>query len=158
MSKMKAIGAVRKLFTEVFKEGKFDVADQILTDDFRFQYPFPGFPPGPEGIKEFAKCFHNAFSGFELEINDIFGASGYTDFKVAIRWTFRGHHTGDFLGVKATNEYVTFSAIGFYGGGGGGSFQLSSGWLEMDTLGMLQQMRAVAPLPQILPAVRPVSL
>ena len=65
--------AVEALFTQVFRDGDYDLADKILTDDFRFQYPFPGFAPGPEGIKQFSREFHQGFPGFEVEVNDLFG-------------------------------------------------------------------------------------
>ena len=157
--------AVEALFTQVFRDGNYDLADEILTDDFRFQYPFPGFAPGPEGIKQFSREFHQGFPGFEVEVNDLFGtetASGEAE--VTIRWTLRGRHTGPFLGIQPTGNYVTVSAIGIYTGKEQappiGEFDapsegtLKAGWLEMDTLGLLQQVGAVKPLQEIVPNVR----
>ena len=161
--------AVEALFTKVFRDGNYDLADQILTEDFRFQYPFPGFAPGPEGIKQFSREFHQGFPGFELEVQDLFGtetASG--DAEVTIRWTLRGRHTGPFLGIQPTGNHVTVSAIGVYTGGekppdwgtlnlsqeGGAEGTLKAGWLEMDSLGLLQQLGAVKPLQEIVPNLR----
>jgi hypothetical protein len=161
------VQAVRRLFKEVFEAGQVDVADEILTADFTFQYPFPGFPPGAEGIKQFVRVFHNAFPGFELEIHNLFG----TEDEAAIRWTLRGNHKGNFLGVAPSGRYVTLSAIGIYGPGGGppigpgggpktaaatpgGGVKLGVGWLEMDTLGLLQQTGRVDPTPNLLPELR----
>ncbi|HEX4963217.1 MAG TPA: ester cyclase [Thermoanaerobaculia bacterium] len=140
---------VRRLFKEVFEGGKVDAADEILTPDFTFQYPFPGFPPGAEGIKEFVKTFHQAFPKFEVEVHDLFGdADG-----VAIRWTLRGHHKGSLLGIPASDKYVTISAIGVYRNHGHGG-RLTSGWLELDTLGLLQQIGTVPPTNQLLPGLK----
>jgi hypothetical protein len=161
--------AVEALFTQVFRDGNYDLADKILTADFSFQYPFPGFAPGPEGIKQFSREFHQAFPAFEVEVNDLFGtetASG--DAEVTIRWTLRGQHTGPVLGIQPTGNYVTVSAIGIYKGphqptldggglareGGEAEGTLQSGWLEMDTLGLLQQLGAVKPLQEVLPNLR----
>jgi steroid delta-isomerase-like uncharacterized protein len=162
--------AVETLFTQVFRDGNYDLADKILTDDFRFQYPFPGFAPGPEGIKQFSREFHQAFPGFEVEVNDLFGTETTSgDAEVSIRWTLRGQHTGSFLGIPATGNYVTVSAIGIYIGKGtprpmptdepvlardGGEGTLNAGWLEMDSLGLLQQLGAVKPLQEVLPNLR----
>jgi len=156
--------AVEKLFTQVFRDGNYDLADQILTDDFRFQYPFPGFAPGPEGIKQFSREFHQGLPGFELEVNDLFGTETESgEAEVTIRWTLRGQHTGPFLGIQPTGNYVTVSAIGIYTGkppveqlgtGTAAEGTLSAGWLEMDTLGLLQQLGAVKPLQEIVPNVR----
>ena len=151
--------AVETLFTQVFRDGNYEVADKILTDDFRFQYPFPGFAPGPEGIKQFSKEFHQAFPGFEVEVNDLFGTeSEEGDAQVSIRWTMRGQHTGTFLGIQPTGKYVTVSAIGIYIGRNSdmqeGEGTLSAGWLEMDTLGLLQQLGTVQPLQEVLTGLR----
>ena len=160
--------AVEALFTQVFRDGNYDLADEILTEDFRFQYPFPGFAPGPEGIKQFSREFHQAFPGFDVEVNDLFGtenASGEAE--VTIRWTLRGQHTGTFLGIQPTGNYVTVSAIGIYTGphkptdptldpqnNGATEGTLQAGWLEMDTLGLLQQLGAVKPLQEVVPNLR----
>lgn len=157
--------AVEALFTQVFRDGNYDLADQILTDDFRFQYPFPGFAPGPEGIKQFSRAFHQGFPGFEVEVNDLFGTETEKgEAEVSIRWTLRGRHTGTFLGIEPTGNYVTVSAIGIYTGKEQappiGEFDapsegtLKAGWLEMDTLGLLQQVGAVKPLQEVVPNVR----
>jgi len=163
--------AVEALFTKVFRDGNYDLADQILTADFRFQYPFPGFAPGPEGIKQFSREFRQGFPGFEVEVNDLFGAETKScDAEVTIRWTLRGQHTGPFLGIQPTGNYVTLSAIGLYIGPGGQPVQtgtvnglavsgpvegtLTAGWLEMDSLGLLQQLGAVKPLQEIVPKLR----
>jgi hypothetical protein len=161
--------AVETLFTQVFRDGNYDLADKILTDDFRFQYPFPGFAPGPEGIKQFSREFHQAFPGFEVEVNDLFGAETESgEAEVSIRWTLRGQHTGPFLGIPPTGNYVTVSAIGIYIGPGpkptgtidpapvAGPVEgtLRAGWLEMDSLGLLQQLGAVKPLQDVLPDLR----
>ena len=160
--------AVEKLFTQVFRDGNYDLADEILTADFRFQYPFPGFAPGPEGIKQFSREFHQGFPGFEVEVNDLFGAETASgEAEVSIRWTLRGHHTGPFLGIQPTGNYVTISALGVYTGPhkpgdpvpigtepGATEGTLKSGWLEMDSLGLLQQLGAVKPLQDLLPNLR----
>jgi hypothetical protein len=154
--------AVEALFTQVFRDGNYDLADTILTDDFRFQYPFPGFAPGPEGIKQFSREFRQGFPGFEVEVNDLFGAETASgEAEVTIRWTLRGRHTGPFLGIQPTGNYVTVSAIGIYTGGqkpptdtGTAEGTLKAGWLEMDSLGLLQQLGAVKPLQEIVPNLR----
>ncbi|MEA2601355.1 MAG: hypothetical protein QOF89_2347 [Acidobacteriota bacterium] len=144
-----AVELVRRLFKEVFEAGKLEAADDILTPDFTFQYPFPGFSPGAEGIKEFVKVFHDAFPSFELEVHDLFGTAD----AVAIRWTLRGQHKGALLGVPASGKYVTLSAIGVYHPHHGKG-RLKAGWLELDTLGLLQQIGAVEPTNKLLPGLR----
>lgn len=119
--------------------------------DFTFQYPFPGFSAGGRGIQQFSMAFHAAFPGFELEIHDLFG----TNQRCAIRWTLRGRHDGHFFGIPATARYVSLSAIGIYGGGGGPPTRIANGFLEMNTLGMLQQVNRLPALSTVFPDLRP---
>jgi predicted ester cyclase len=139
---------VDNLFRSVFHGRAHDQLDQLLEPDFTFQYPFPGFSSGASGIREFSELFHAAIPGFEFDINDLFGTSD----KVAIRWTLRGRHNGTFLGIAPTGRYVTLSAIGIYIGGRGGS--IGAGWLEMDTLKMLQDMNVIPDSRTLLPGLR----
>jgi SnoaL-like polyketide cyclase len=102
-----------------------------------------------------------------VEVNDLFGTETESgEAEVSIRWTLRGQHTGPFLGIQPTGNHVTVSAIGIYTGKEGppviGNFQeggsaegtLKAGWLEMDTLGLLQQLGAVKPLQEVVPNLR----
>ena len=144
-----AIAAAKRLFLEVFERGKVDLINEILTEDFRFQYPFPGFSPGSEGIKEFTKVFHRAFGDFQVEIHEIFGGRVEDKAQVAIRWTLRGTHGGPFLGVAPTGVYVKVHAIGIYVWGDDKKFQ--SGWLELNSHSLLYQLGTLPPIENILP-------
>jgi predicted ester cyclase len=141
------ITQVRSLFEDVFHNRQYPLLDDLLAPDFTFQYPFPGFSSGATGIQQFTETFHTALPNFELEIHDLFGNND----RAAIRWTLRGRHSGSFLGINATSRYVSLSAIGIYGGHGR---QIETGALEMNTLGMLQQMNQLPPLDAVFPALR----
>jgi hypothetical protein len=140
---------VRLLFGEVFHQRQYQLLDTLLTPDFTFQYPFPGFSSGASGIQQFSEMFHTALPQFELEVHDLFG----TDNQAAIRWTLRGRHNGHLLGIAATGRYVSLSAIGLYGGHGGHP-GIQTGSLEMNTLGMLQQINQVSAIDTLFPALR----
>jgi predicted ester cyclase len=149
---------VKKLFVDVFQKGNLHIADEILTEDFTFQYPFPEFAPGIEGIKEFTATFHKGFPGFELDINDLFEGISENGTSVAIRWTFRGKHTDDFIGVKSIGNYVSFSAIGVYRGRGTSRGpRLSRGWIEMDVINLLRSIGVIEPISKILPSLRHIN-
>jgi predicted ester cyclase len=145
----KLVSQVGRLFEEVFHKQQYQLLDELLAPDFVFQYPFSGFSSGGKGIRQFSEMFHAALPGFELEVHDLFG----TEDKAGIRWTLRGRHDGNLLGLGATARYVTLSAIGFYGGGPFGN-QIANGWLEMNTLGMLQQLDKVQPINALFPGLR----
>jgi steroid delta-isomerase-like uncharacterized protein len=105
----------------------------------------PGFlvhvpgAPGPldsDGWIAFAFGFAQAFPDLHLTIEDIFA----TDDRVAARATFRGTHQGDFQGVPATGKQVRFTAIELNRMEGG---KVAEHWVELDLLGLLQQLGAI---------------
>ena len=62
---------------------------------------------------------------------------------MAVRQTWRGTHTGDFLGIRATGRQVTFTSTEFYRVAGD---KRAEEWIELDMLGLLQQLGAVPPM------------
>jgi predicted ester cyclase len=59
---------------------------------------------------------------------------------VAKRWTFRGTHTGDYMGLPATGRQVVMAGITIYQVVGG---QVRETWWNYDALGMMQQLGAI---------------
>jgi len=57
--------------------------------------------------------------------------------KVAVRQTWRGTHTSNFLGIPPTGKQVTFTSIEVYRVSGG---KLAEEWVELDMHGLLQQL------------------
>ena len=64
--------------------------------------------------------------------------------KVAIRHTYRGTHTGTYMGVPPTGKAVKVSANDLYHLKDG---QIVEEWSEFDLLGVLQQIGAIPPMP-----------
>jgi predicted ester cyclase len=59
---------------------------------------------------------------------------------VTTRWTWRGTHTGEFLGVTPTNKEVMMSGITVHRMRDG---KIQEGWFNYDFLGALRQIGAV---------------
>jgi predicted ester cyclase len=57
-----------------------------------------------------------------------------------VRWTMRGTHLGEFLGVPATGRAVTLTTISIVRMENG---RIIDGWRESDRLKLLQQFGAV---------------
>jgi predicted ester cyclase len=62
---------------------------------------------------------------------------------VAVRQTWRGTHTGNFLGIPPTGKQVAFTSTEVYRVAGG---RLAEEWVELDMLGLLQQLGAIPPM------------
>ena len=64
---------------------------------------------------------------------------------VVTRWTFRGTHTGELMGIAPTGKQVTVTGISIDRVVGG---KIVEEWNEMDDLGMMEQLGVVPPMGQ----------
>ena len=131
---------VRRLYEEVINRGNLAVVDELVSPNHVFYDP--GFPEpirGPEGFKQYAMMFRNAFPDNTATIEDMI-AEGDT---VAVRHTYRGTHQGTLQGIPPTGKQVTVTAMvisRFVDG------KFAEGWINYDALGMMQQL-GVVPAP-----------
>ena len=113
----------------------FSVRDEVLSSTFVAH--FPGHPPiqGIDAFRQFTAAFFTAFPDLTTTIEDLMAEGD----KVAVRQTWRGTHTTDFLHIPPTGKQVTFTSIEIYRVSGG---KLAEEWVEIDMLGLLQQLGA----------------
>ena len=101
---------IRRWFEEVWNKGRADAIDEMfaadgiahgLSDDV-------GKPlQGPGGFKPFHETFRGAFPNIEVIVEDVIAEGD----KVVARCAVRGKHTGNHLGVAASNAPVDFTGI-----------------------------------------------
>jgi steroid delta-isomerase-like uncharacterized protein len=127
----------RRWFTEVWNEGNFDVAEEIVGDDIVL-HGASGQPlgHGREGMVSLVRSWRTAFPDGHMSIGDLL-AEG--DMAVA-RVIWQGTHTGPFMGIPPTGRRVTIIGFGFDRVRNG---QFVEGWGDVDLLGALQQIGAV---------------
>ena len=125
----------RRLFEEVWNGKNLAVLDELVAPNFVFHNSVQTLY-GPEGFKQFATTYHNAFPEAYFTIEDVI-AEGDT---VALRWTARGAHKGELLGIPPTGKEVTVSGITITLLSNGKSVE---SWGEFDALGMLQQIGVI---------------
>jgi predicted ester cyclase len=110
--------------------------DRYLAPEFVNHDPFPGFAPDREGLRQTAQVFRQAFpdwhAGQEAHI-----AEGDL---VAERFTARGTHQGELLGVAPTGREVVLAGINIFRVQDG---KLVERWGRTDDLGFLQQLGIV---------------
>jgi len=97
----------------------------------------PGTPPGIAGVKAFHDAFHAAFSGLHADIHQQVAE----DDMVVTRKTFRGTHTGDFMGIPPTGKEVELGVIDIVRIRDG---QIAEHWNQLDQLGLLRQLGVVS--------------
>jgi predicted ester cyclase len=97
----------RRFNDEVFMQGKVEVIDELVADDFVEHQPFPGLEPTKEGLKKFVQLFHAAFSDIKVETLSV-GTDGD---ELWVHSVFTGTHTGDFAGIPPTGKSVTLAMM-----------------------------------------------
>ena len=102
-----------------------------------------GYPPGVEGkagVSEFYRSFRSGFSDFELTIDDVLTDGD----KVAGRYTIRGTHAGELMGVPGSGNKVELDGQSFFRFENG---RVVERWQAMDAVPLLIQIGAM-PAPE----------
>jgi predicted ester cyclase len=92
-----------------------------------------------DGLAQHVAVIEAGFPRYELIADDMIAE----DDKVALRATFRGRHTGEFMGIAPTQRQVTQPLIIIYRVAGD---KVVEHWLSIDMLSFMQQL-GVAPEP-----------
>jgi predicted ester cyclase len=127
---------VRRLLEEPWK-GNMDVIDEFVDANYVGYDPSNPEPlRGPQAVKGFVQQYLGAFSDARITVEDQIAEGDM----VATRWTGRGTHDGELMGIGPTQKEATVSGITMS--------RLQNGkvieeWTNWDTLGMLQQLGAV---------------
>jgi predicted ester cyclase len=91
---------------------------------------------GPEGFKPFFESFRNAFPNIEVIVEDTVTEGD----KIAARCTVRGTHSGEGLGIAATNQPVEFTGMCMVRVKDG---KVIEAWNNFDFMAMFKQLGAM---------------
>jgi steroid delta-isomerase-like uncharacterized protein len=130
---------VRRSFEEVWNQGKLVAADEIYDASFVAHGLGVELPPGPEGFKQFVSVYRSAFPDLHFTIEDQFAEGD----RVVARWTARGTHKGELMGIPATGKPVVVTGIDIYHIRSGKAVE---SWINWDALGMMQQLGVIPPM------------
>jgi steroid delta-isomerase-like uncharacterized protein len=127
---------VRRFYDEVWGRGNLDVADEVFADHYERHDLRPGHPaPGPEGQKQIAAAFREAFPDLTWDVEFILADGEF----VAGRWTAAGTHLGAWGGVEPTGRPMRFSGINVFRFADGKVVEI---WNHRDDLGLMEQLGA----------------
>ncbi len=129
----KALG--RQMIEAVWNDQDYAVVDAHVTSDF-IGHSTPQDIHGQEGYKQFFTMLHQSFPDIHFTIEDVIAEAD----KVVIRWTVRGTHRGEFMGVPATGRSVAMPGMTM---GRMANGKVVEGWTNWDTLGLMQQLGVV---------------
>ena len=97
----------KKSMVEIWNEGKIDLADELLADNYVDHNAPPGLPPGKEGFKQLVNMYKTAFPDVKFAI-DFQVAEGD---RVATRYTAVGTQSGELMGYPASGKQATVRGI-----------------------------------------------
>lgn len=125
--------AIWQRYVEELDKGNMTIIDQLAAPNCVVHYPGGLDVRGPDALKEHAAKFYTAFPDFQHVIEDMIAEGD----KVAARYTDRGTHKGEFMGIAPTGKQVEFTAIGICRFANG---KFTEAWVDYDALGLLQQL------------------
>ena len=124
---------IQRFIDEVINQGRYDVRNEIVAEDFIELDPLPGQRQGREGLKEVIAMMRSAFPDIHWVTDESISSGD----KVVTRFTWTGTHRGDFLGIPATGRPVTVKGVVI---DRLVNSRMTDSRILMDTFGMMMQI------------------
>lgn len=116
----------------VWNEKNTAIIDQLI-DKSAIIHSLLGHYTGPSDMKKIVQAWLTGFP--DLKVENL--ATLQNDDKVAIQWTAKGTHQGDFKGFAPTNKPVSYSGVTIYRILGG---KIIEYWAYLDMQHLLNQL------------------
>ena len=132
---------LRRVTDEVFTQGNLDVVDELFAPSYVLHDP--GVPGGElrstESFKQqWVSMFRTAFPDLQPSVEDQVAEGD----KVVTRYTGRGTHQGELMGIPPTGNEVVVSGTIMSPVSDG---RIEEEWNNFDALGMMQQLGVIPP-------------
>jgi steroid delta-isomerase-like uncharacterized protein len=127
---------LRRFYEELWSQGDLEAIPELVAENFVDHHPLPGAPPGREGLAALVTTWRTAFPDMREMVEDLIAEGD----KVVGRFTMRGTHSGQFMGVPPTGQRVKMSGIDIVRIAGG---KIAEFWYGEHLLELMQQLRAV---------------
>lgn len=124
-------------FADIINRGDVNAADDLYAPHYVHHNPaLPEDVHGVAGVKAIFSMIRAAFPDVQTTIEDQVAEGD----KVVSRWTMRGTHQGDLMGIAPSGNRVEFvgTTISRIEGG-----KIAEVWDIYDALGMMQQIGAI---------------
>lgn len=126
----------RRFREDLWNTGDLAIADEIMAADCLVHARVPlatDFARGPDALRQLVLFYHLAFSDIRMTVDQLI-AEGEV---VAARWTGRGRHSGELLGLPAARGETVTTGIDFLRIAGG---RIVEGWVAWDILSLVEQL------------------
>ena len=135
-------------YVDATNDGELDLFDLFVDENYIENEPIPGQGPGREELKKAYVVFNGPFPDLEYVFEDLI-AEGDLVFG---RGVITGTHKGDFMGVPATGKQIRWTGTRLFRLK---DLQVREGWINVDMMGMMQQMGVIPAPPTPDPASIP---
>jgi steroid delta-isomerase-like uncharacterized protein len=120
-------------------KGNWAMSDELVVRDYVYHMSGRPKPLTREETEQFFRTLRAAFPDQRVTIEDMIAEGD----KVVTRYTSRGTHKGDFMGIPATGKEVVVTGIVISRIAQG---KIAEDWEELDTLGFMVQLGAIPPI------------
>jgi steroid delta-isomerase-like uncharacterized protein len=126
---------VRRYYEDVLTKGRLDVLETIARPDYVEHNPFPGHAQGLDGLRQRVNTLRTAFNP-QFTLEHVIAEGD----KVAVMWTSRGTHVGDWFGMPATGKSFTIQGVDVHQLRDG---RMAEHWDVVDIYSLLIQLGAL---------------
>lgn len=127
---------VRRYVDEVLNKGNLALIEQLFAATFVDHDSSMPEAKGPSGVKQLVAMVRASFPDLHFTIEDMIAEGD----KVVYRYSVRGTHQKDFMGIGATGRQIRFTGIHIYRVGNG---RLQEEWENWDSLGLMRQLGVI---------------
>lgn len=128
----------RRVFEEIWNQGKLDVADEVSAPDVVMHGLTATDMTGPAAFKQMVAMYRAAFPDLKWTIEDQIAEGDM----VTTRLTGTGTHTNQFMNIPATGANIIVTTITTVRIADG---KIQESWNNYDALGQMQQLGVISP-------------
>ncbi len=121
---------------ELINDRNLDAAFEFYAPDYIYHGPGGQELRGRDAIRGLWAVFLTGFPDLHSTVDDVISEGD----KLVLRWTVQGTHTGEFLGIPASNKQMTLPITEIFRIADG---QLVEAWDQYDNLHLMEQIDAI---------------
>ncbi len=97
----------KKFYEQVVNQGKMEMFDELIAEDFIEHEEMPGLASGREGVRQFFTMLRGAFPDIKMDIKFMVAEGDL----VSIYLEMSGTHKGEFMGMPASGNTFTTGVV-----------------------------------------------
>ena len=121
---------------DIFNKRKIELLDEYVSDNYTLHDAPEHFPKGKDSIKAVVTLFKSAFSDFHVTLDELISEGDL----VSSKSTFKGTHTGEIFGMKATGKKISMSSLTLVRIKNG---KVQESWVRNDLDGLKKQLSSL---------------